>query len=300
MRWIYSVVPNFAVSMILYLLLMRLIMIFFDYTRGVQKAKSLLAKPYLFKIKEKFLGREGNNFENATMEIFKATKSNYISSALPVFIEYPIIIGLFFSLYHPISVLFPKLRDSIPEMAKIAEGISHGNIQELNIVSAVRKSPEAFSVFDISGIKSVNSSFCGIDIFETARFGDITMILPLIAIAYYLFVIIKLLVPVFKKQKKLREVALFLALYIIVGCSITASAFSLPLVFYCYLLIFIPIGSLSNKLVTSFIVKTKKPWVERQNKVCQEILKKYGIEEYVSALREDSDTETTVSETENN
>ena len=266
-------------------------MVIFDYTRTLQKAKSLLAKPYLFKIKEKFLGREGSNFENATMEIFKATGSNYFSTALPVLIEYPIIIGLFFSLYHPISVLFPSLRASIPAMSEISAGIAKGPFEEINIIMALRKSPASFSEFSISKLQAMNSSFFGIDILKTAEWGNITMILPLIAIAYYLFVIVKLLIPVFKKEKKLREIAIFLALYIIVGCSITASAFSLPLVFYCYLLVFIPISSISNKVVNNIVVKTKKPWVEKQNKVCQEILKKYGIEEYVSALKEDTSGE---------
>ena len=40
-------------------------------------------------------------------------------------------------------------------------------------------------------------------------------------------------------------------------------------------------------MINKLIIKTKKPWVEKQNKVCQEILKKYGITEYVSAIKED-------------
>lgn len=262
-------------------------MTLFDYSRGINQTKSLLAKPFLFKIKEKFLGREGDNFEKATMEIFKATGYNYFSSSILLFIEYPVILGLFFTLYHPISILFPDLRASLPALSEIASEVTTKGFKELNIIEAVRQSPESFAGFNISGIINMKSSIFGIDILHTAKFGDVTMILPMIAIAYYLYAIIKLLLPVFKKQKRLRDVALALSLYIIVGCSITVSAFSLPLVFYCYLIVFITISSITNRMINKLIIKTKKPWVDKQNKVCQEILKKYGITEYVSAIKED-------------
>ena len=77
-----------------------------------------------------------------------------------------------------------------------------------------------------------------------------------------------------------------IALYIIVGASITASAFSLPLVFYIYLFIFIVIGSISGKIIDSIVSKRRKEWVIKTNRKCQEILKKYGIEEYVTAIPE--------------
>ena len=262
-------------------------MLLFDYTRGMSQTKKLLAKPFLFKVKEKYLGRDGDNFEKASIEIFKATKYNYFSTSLPFLFEYPVILGLFFTLYHPISILFPALRTSLPELSEIASGITTSGFNEFNIIEAVRISPESFADFDVSGIANMPTSIFGVDILHTAKVGDITMVLPILAIVYYLYIIIKVLVPVFKKQKRLRSVALPLALYIMIGCSIAVSSFSLPLVFYCYLIVFVTIGSITNKLLNKFIIKNKKPWVVKQNAVCQEILKKYGITEYVTALKDD-------------
>lgn len=275
-------------------------MLLFDYNRGISQTRKLLAKPFLFKIKEKFLGREGENFEKASMEVFKATKYNYLTTSLPFIVEYPVILGLFFTLYHPISILFPELRSSLPALSEIASGITNNRFSEIGIIEAVRQSPEAFGNFDISGIINMRSSIFGIDILHTAKMGDITMALPIITVLYYLFIIVKLLIPVFKKQKKLRNIALQLALYIFVGISIAASSFSLPLVFYCYLVIFIILSSITNRLINKFIIKTKKPWVVEQNAVCQEILKKYGITEYVSALKDDKETDTNINHVENN
>lgn len=275
-------------------------MLLFDYNRGISQTRKLLAKPFLFKIKEKFLGREGENFEKASMEVFKATKYNYLTTSLPFIVEYPVILGLFFTLYHPISILFPELRSSLPALSEIASGITNNRFSEIGIIEAVRQSPEAFGNFDISGIINMRSSIFGIDILHTAKMGNITMALPIITVLYYLFIIVKLLIPVFKKQKKLRNIALQLALYIFVGISIAASSFSLPLVFYCYLVIFIILSSITNRLINKFIIKTKKPWVVEQNAVCQEILKKYGITEYVSALKDDKETDTNINHVENN
>ena len=275
-------------------------MLLFDYNRGISQTRKLLAKPFLFKIKEKFLGREGENFEKASMEVFKATKYNYLTTSLPFIVEYPVILGLFFTLYHPISILFPELRSSLPALSEIASGITDNRFSEIGIIEAVRQSPEAFGNFDISGIINLRSSIFGIDILHTAKMGDITMALPIITVLYYLFIIVKLLIPVFKKQKKLRNIALQLALYIFVGISIAASSFSLPLVFYCYLVIFIILSSITNRLINKFIIKTKKPWVVEQNTVCQEILKKYGITEYDSAPKDDKETDTNINHVENN
>lgn len=267
-------------------------MLLFDYNRGISQTRKLLAKPFLFKIKEKFLGREGESFEKASMEIFKTTKYNYLSTSLPFIIEYPVILGLFFILYHPISILFPTLRSSLPALSEIAAGITTNRFSEINIIEAVRQNPKAFNEFNISGIANMKSSIFGIDVLHTAKMGDITMILPIITILYYLYIIVRLLIPVFKKQKKLQSVALQLALYIFIGASIAASSFSLPLVFYCYLVIFIIVSSITNRLINKFIIKTKKPWVIEQNAACQEILKKYGITEYVSALKDDTNKTT--------
>lgn len=275
-------------------------MLLFDYNRGISQTRKLLAKPFLFKIKEKFLGREGENFEKASMEVFKATKYNYLTTSLPFIIEYPVILGLFFTLYHPISILFPELRSFLPALSEIASGITNNRFSEIGIIEAVRQSPEVFGNFDISGIINMRSSIFGIDILHTAKMGDITMALPIITVLYYLFIIVKLLIPVFKKQKKLRNIALQLALYIFVGISIAASSFSLPLVFYCYLVIFIILSSITNRLINKFIIKTKKPWVVEQNTVCQEILKKYGITEYVSALKDDKETDANINHIEIN
>lgn len=287
MRWLYSVIPNFAISLLLYLLIMRFITLIFDYEREIQKTRTLLAKPFLFKIKEKFLGREGDNFANATMEVFKATKYNYFTTTILFFIEYPLLLGIFFTLYHPISVLFPTLRNFIPEMSEIASGVVTGGIEEINIIKAIRISPELFADFDISGILSMKTSILGIDVLETAKWGEITMILPVLTVLYYLYVIFRTILPVIKKERKLKDVVVMLALYIIIGCSITASSFSLPLVFYCYLVICIPVGVIANKIISHIVAKRKLPWIKEQNAVCQEILKKYEIEEYVSAIKEE-------------
>lgn len=286
LRGLNSVINNYAICMIIYLLLFRILYIFFDYFMACQKVRVLTAKPFLFKIKEKFLGREGNNFEDATLEIFKATGSNYFSTVIPILFEYPVIFGLFFTLYHPISVLFPSLRNVIPAMEDAAEKIVSGSFGEINIINAVKSSPEAFSGFDISGILKIQSSFWAFDIFKTASLKDITVVLPMLTVAFYLFSIIKLLIPVFKKEKKLRSVAFMLALYIIIGASITASAFSLPLVFYLYLFTFIVVGSISHKIIDAIVSKKRKDWVISTNKKCQDILRKYEIEDYVSAIPE--------------
>ena len=73
LRLLYSIIPNYAACLLLYLLIVRLLYIVFDYFRANQKVKVMLAKPFVAKIKDKFLGREGHAFEDATMEIFKTT-----------------------------------------------------------------------------------------------------------------------------------------------------------------------------------------------------------------------------------
>ena len=286
LRWLFSAIPNFAICMIIYLIFVRLVYIVFDYFRAIQKVKIKLAKPFVAKIKDKFLGREGHMFEDATLELFKATGSNYFSSFLPFLVEYPVIIGLFFTLYHPISILFPEYRDLIPQLDIVAKGICEGNIQEVNIIRAFQLSPDSFAGFNLSGLQGFNSSIFGINIFETASVNSISVIFPAFALTWYLLGIVKMLIPVFTKQKKIRDIVIYLLLYIFVTVSMVSCAFVLPLIFYIYLFIFIILGSAAGKIIDNIIYKRKKEWVKTKNKECQEILKKYGVTEYVSAIAE--------------
>ena len=87
----------------------------------------------------------------------------------------------------------------IPAMEAVAERICTSTFSEINIIRAVQYSPEAFTGFNISGIQNIHSSILGVNLFDTAKWTNITVALPILTMVYYLFVIIKMLVPVFKK-----------------------------------------------------------------------------------------------------
>lgn len=287
--WLTEWTGDYALSVLFYLLLARLCFLIFDYTKTTAKLRTSLAKPFVFKIKEKYLGKDSEKFEKATLEVFNVTKTSQFTKAAPILIEYPMMIAMFYVLYHPVSVLFPALRDKIPELSKLANAIRPGVTDEINIMNAVRLHPDAFveKGFDITAIQGVNTSLFGkVDLFSSAALNDLSIILPIALLAYFAYGLFRMLLPVFQKKQPFKSVALMFGIYAFISLSLVVSAFKLPLIFYLYFIIFLGIGIPVNKIMDTMVAKKKKEWVIHANRECQDILKKYEIEEYVSAIPE--------------
>ncbi len=288
-RGLYSLIGDYALAMLVFLISIRIVCIIFDYYMTSQSMRMKIAAPFMAKLKQKFLGKDSDKFMNASMEVLKTTGASHMGKFVPFFFEYPILVFIGYVIYHPISVLFPAFKSSIPVLSEIASKYETSGFQEFNIINAIKTHPEAFDK-DVLSIGYLNTKiFSAIDLTKPASFKSFGFIVPLLIIGFYIFNIIKLLIPVFKREKTLKSVGLMLGVYVFVAIILSTTIFSQPQMLYLYLMIFLIIGAFSSKIIDSYIFRTKKQWIKEKNEQCKEILKKYEVEESVSALKEESD-----------
>lgn len=279
---------NFVLSLILFLVVFKLFLSVLDYIKANSSLKVQIANPYLFKIKEKFLGKDNDVFQKASFEIIDITHVNKCIVPLLTFIvEFPIIFGLFFVLYNPISVLYGINTFDINALWDVAkEIVPVGISKEMDIVNAVAVNPEAFNTFQVADIAAINSHLLGINLFEPAKTHTLSSAFPILIICVQLFYIIKILVQIIRKKTTLKKQSLPLALYVLAGVIMSTAAFKLPMVFYLYFVVFSGIGLASNRII-KLIMKEKIPKAKEKNAACQEILKKYNVTDFVSAFQDE-------------
>lgn len=279
---------NFVLSLVLFLVVFKIFMSILDYIKANNAAKVQVANPFLSKVKEKYLGKDNDIFQKASFEIIDATHVNKFTVPLiTFFIEFPVIFGMFFVLYNPISVLFGVNTFDINGLWNVAkEIVPVGISKEMDIVNAIHVNPGAFKEFSVADIASINSGFFDINLFEPAKTNTVSVIFPVLIICLQLFYIVKIIVQILRKKTTLKKQSVPLALYVLAGLVMSTAAFGLPMIFYLYFIIFTTIGFVSDGLI-KFIMKKKVPMAKENNKICQEILKKYNIEDYVTAFQTD-------------
>ena len=283
---LYGAIGNFTVAIILYLLIMRVIMVVVDYFTIKSTIHSRLSSPFSKKIKEKFIGKDGEKFTNASMELFKLTKTSYLGRIVPYIIYIPYIALIFNLINSPISLFFPQYSTYLPQMQEIALTVNSGYMQEFGIIRALRENPSAFTSLgvDIAPLQNFNTGIFGLDVIEPVKLNSLGVILPILIAAYYIYKIVKLLIPVVKKQVSLSKVGFSLGLNIFLGFSIAGTAFTMNAVYHLYFIIFFGLGLFVHWIINKMLTKIMKPWIIETNTKCQELLKKYGIEDSVSAV----------------
>ena len=256
--------------------------------------------PFSSKIKEKFLGKDGEKFQNASLEVFKVTKTSYLGRIVPM-ITYIIAISfIYYVISHPISLIFPQYIDIMPQLQEVANTVEGAGIQEFGIINALRINPGAFSGIsaDLTPIVQFNTSWLGIDIMLPVNLKSFGVILPILITAYFLYVIAKMVIPVIKKKVELSKIGFKLALFIFCAFLSIGSTFTSSIIIHIYFLIVLGFGLFTNPFFNKLLTKKMKPWIIETNGKCQEILKKYGIEDEVTAVHvnKKADTEHTVSD----
>ena len=287
LEWINSLTGNFALSVVLFLVLCKFLLSFLTYFKSTKVVRTQLAKPFLFKIKEKFLGKDNEKFQNGSLKIFSLTKTSQFSTTWPTIVELFFLFPILTVLYNPITYVFKGLSGQIDVLYdKASKIVSAGLSKEIDIINAIRTNPTAFSDVDTTPILDMNTNIFGFDIFKPADIGGLSVVLPILMIVFFLYRTIKLIVPVLRKKVKLRKVVLPLSLNIIICSSMSVAAFTLPMIFYLYFVVFTIVGLIGEKVINAIIMKRYKDWVKETNTKCQEVLRDLGVEEKVSAILE--------------
>lgn len=103
LNWIHSVVKNWGWSIVILTLIIKLL--FFKLTEAQYKSMARIRKlqPRIEKIKERY-GDDRQKLSQATMELYKTEKANPLGGCLPVLVQIPIFIALYWVLLESVEL----------------------------------------------------------------------------------------------------------------------------------------------------------------------------------------------------
>jgi len=145
---IYNVVHNYGITLILFTLLIRLLMV----PLGIRQQKSLIAnarmQPKLAALQKMY----GNNRERYSAELQKLYTEEHFSpwsSCLPTLLMFPVLFGVLDVVYYPLKHMLHMSEADRTIAVSIAEQVlGEGNLnrysREISVLNAVKLDPQAF------------------------------------------------------------------------------------------------------------------------------------------------------------
>lgn len=174
---IYQVCHNYAFSIVIFTLITKIIM--FPLSVKTQKSTAAMQamQPKLEKLKKQY-GNNQEKLQEATMQLYNDEGVNPMASCLPMFIQFPILYGIFDVVYRPITHILRVNKDVIKEVTEIVKNMSYGAEKhfsvrpELYILQAVKEQPGAFSDYPelVEAVTGFQNTLFGADLGATPSF----------------------------------------------------------------------------------------------------------------------------------
>ena len=191
--YIYKVVPNYALSIIIFTLLLRIVLIPFSIKQQKSLARTSAFQPYINEINKKY----AKNLVKKNEELRKLYSDHNINPAsgcLIAFLPMVVLFGMIDVIYRPLIHILhlpQSVVDSAVEIFKNSSsfqgGHDIGNAMQLNVISDVINNQDRYSSLGsdvIESIKTIDLNFLGFNIGEVAKISSITIIFPILALIF--------------------------------------------------------------------------------------------------------------------
>lgn len=178
MYWIYEVVNNYGISIILFTLLTKIIMLPFSYKQQLGSVRMQALNPKLNQLKKQFANNP-QKLQEEQQKLYQQEGVNPMGSCLPLVITMIILYGVLDVVYRPLSHIL-RVSSDIIDKAKdiiISNNLATENLlksrPELTILKQIKNNPELFKdSFKNSGIDSdivdkivgFKNTFLGVDL----------------------------------------------------------------------------------------------------------------------------------------
>ncbi len=169
MRFIYDLVNNYGLTIILFTILARVIL----WPLNASSQKSMLAmqkiQPELAKLQEKYKN-DKDKLGQETMKLYQENGVNPMGGCLPMLIQFPLIIAIYQVIIKPITYLM-NVKMSIGEIIALLQENGFGKglteaSQQIQILDAVSKSGLADK---IEGFINIDFTFFGLDLSQVPQ-----------------------------------------------------------------------------------------------------------------------------------
>lgn len=185
MRIVYGIVPNFALTLIVFTVLVRIVSLPLNIKQQKSMAKMSVFSPLMTEIQEKYK----NNQQKQQEELMKLQQDygfNPMAGCLPMIIDMMVLFGIIEVVYRPVQYILGISTDAIRTACE-GLGISTTNIMTMqtDLIKAIHggaAQPAGLTAEQFASIKNFNTIFLGMDMCDIAGFRISTLaIFPLVA-----------------------------------------------------------------------------------------------------------------------
>lgn len=196
----YQITENYAWSIVIFTLIIKIIL--FPLSVKQQKSSAAMAafQPKLEKLKKQYANNQ-QKLQEEQMKLYSEEGINPMASCLPLFIQLPILYGVFEVVYKPITHIIRASKDVIAKAEEItiklmeASGSNIDNLRdrmEIFVVKEIQKNPDAFESLNnpefIEEVSNFNNKLFGI-----VDLGDVPTLKPAV---WNLAAVILILIPI--------------------------------------------------------------------------------------------------------
>lgn len=170
MRLIYGIIPNFAVTLIVFTILIRLLSLPLNIKQQKSMAKTALFQPMIAEIQEKYKNNQQKQQEEL-MRLQQEYGFNPMSGCWPMLIDMLVLFGVIEVVYRPVRYILGIPNDTI-ELACEQLGLT-GNFNALqtSLIKAIHNGaaqPAALTTEQFESIRDFNTMFFGLDMCDAA------------------------------------------------------------------------------------------------------------------------------------
>lgn len=171
MYWIYEFVGNYGISIILFTLLAKLIMLPVSYKQQLGTVRQQALNPKLNKLKKQYANNP-QKLQEEQQKLYSEEGINPMASCLPLIVTMIILYGVLDVVYRPLTHIL-RISSDILEKAKTI--ITDNELAdkyfktrpELTILSRVKENPDLFSSLGndfVEKVSSFKNTFMGVDL----------------------------------------------------------------------------------------------------------------------------------------
>lgn len=208
-KFCYMIVPNYAVTLLLFAVILKILLFPFGIKQQKNMVKQAALTPKTEAIKKRYAGRTDaptqQKMNEEIMELYKKENFNPMGGCLPMLIQFPILLSLYNVVTQPLHYLCNVANDTIttigtkiielnssslltiPQNISIPETVDKvSQLSQINIISVIRENfellsevlPETLSLASLPDFTVFGNSF---DLSVTPSFKSWLVIIPILS-----------------------------------------------------------------------------------------------------------------------
>ena len=193
----YNLIPNYGVALILFTLFTKLIL----YPMSIQQQKSMALQSRMGEkqreIQAKY-GADKNKYNEELMKLYEKEGFSPTSGCLPMLIQFPVLLGLFYAVSRPLTNVLHFAADKVSQIEKLlptlVENAGNAAYRQITIISEFDKIQGSLTGIltgdEIERISSFSKgfNFLGLDLLGTPSFTTFLLLIPIFCFIHFYLV----------------------------------------------------------------------------------------------------------------